>query len=269
MTVAEVLVLGPRQRISVSRVDVKIVQALGCRIVPLNSVPTEVKAFAVCDPTGQTSLSVWGAQVVSVQEGRSYRFDALDTRKQGDLTVLTTTPSSAVSVIAEVGQPSTMEPLSPGVKQTVRGEVTGVQIVANPQCRRCHASQDGLATRSTTHRCERCKILQRTNAYTFTYAGVLIVMGDDGMELSGTLTNSAVFNYVRDNFLSASAHDSPVLEEHVIGQGELEVTTNGEGLVLGFVSARSAEPVQSPAAQGDQAELSFEELFGHDKDTEG
>ncbi|XP_060798516.1 uncharacterized protein LOC132900440 [Neoarius graeffei] len=229
----------------------------------------EVKEFAVCDPTGQTSPSVWGAQVVSVQEGRSYQFDALATRKQGDLTVLTTTPSTAISEIAEVGQPSSMEPLSAGVKQTVRGEVTGVQIVANPRCCRCHASQDGLATRSTTHWCERCKILQQTNAYTFTYASVLIVMGDDGVELSGNFTNSAIFNYVRDNFLSASAHDGMVLEEHVIGQGELEVTTNGEGLVLGFVSARSAEPVQSPAAQGDQEELSLEELFEHDEDTEG
>lgn len=146
--------------------------------------------------------------------------------------------------------------------------MTGVQIAVKPRCRRCHANQDNVAQRSTTHRCQRCGILQLSKSYTFTYAGVLIVQGD-GEELSGTLTNAAVFKYVRDNFLSASAHDGSVLEEHVIGQGEVEVTTNGEGLVLAFVSARSAEPVAPPVAygaEGGQGDLALEELFDHCED---
>lgn len=252
--------------------DLKIVQATASRVVPVNGVPTEVKVFTVCDPTGQTSLSVWEAQIVSVQEGKSYQFKALSTRKQGDLTVITTTPATGIRAIPEVGQPSSMAPLSARVEHTMRGEVTGVQIVAKPRCRRCHAMQDSLAPRSTTHRCERCQILQRTNAYTFQYTGVLIVMGGDGEELSGTLTNSAVFQYVRDNFLSASAHDGSVLEEHVLGQGELEVTTNGEGLVQRFVVARSAEPADPPGAhaeQGGQEVFGMDDLFGDPEDIEG
>lgn len=74
-----------------------IVQATSSRVVPLNGDPMKVTEFAVCNPTGQTSLSVWGAQIVSVQEGRSYRFEGLATRKQADATVLTTTPSTAIN----------------------------------------------------------------------------------------------------------------------------------------------------------------------------
>lgn len=247
--------------LQVGCVDVKIMQATQTRVVPLNGEPVEMAEFAVCDETGQTLLSVWGAQILSVQEGRSYRLEALATRKYGDDTVLTTTPSTAVSAVADVGQPPSVTPVPAGVRNTVRGQVTGVQILAKPRCRRCRANQENVAKRSTTHRCERCGILQLTNSFSFTYSGVLIVQGD-GPEFSGTITHSSVFNYVRDHFLSASAHDGSVLEEHVIGRGEVELTTNGEGLILSIAALRLPESV----AEGEEEGAGLDELFAEDDD---
>lgn len=115
------------------------------------------------------------------------------------------------------------------------------------------------------HRCEKCQVLQLTPSYSFTHNENTSVQQGDGMEFSGTLTNSAVFKYVHDNFLAASSHHSSVLEEHVIGQGE--VTTNGEGLVLGFLPARSGKPaLPSLGAEGDQDDSALGELLDNSED---
>jgi len=259
-TVAEILSLGPRQK--VGSVGVKVVQATSSQVVPLQGEPMEVAEFAVCDPTGQIRLSVWGSQIVSVREGQSYLFEGLATRKQGDVTVLTTTPTSVISPMAEVREPPFMTPVTAAVQHRVRGQVTGVQIWAKPRCRRCQAKQQNVAKRISTHRCEGCGLLQLTKSYQFNYGGVLIVEGD-GPEFSGTLTHSALFKYVRDNSLSASAHDASLLEEHIIGQGEVEVSTNGEGLVLDVAPWCSPEPVAGAAegGQGGSPSLDLEELF--------
>lgn len=121
----------------------------------------------------------------------------------------------------------------------MRGPVTGVQIVAKPKCRRCHAGQEKLEVKLSTHHCERCAILQRTAAYTVSYSGVLIVIGGDGEERSMALTNSAVLTYVKDHSLSSSALDGQALEETVIAMPELEVIVNHDGMVVRFAGVAS------------------------------
>ena len=87
-------------------IEVKILQATASRIVPVNGLPCELKLFEICDPTGHTALTVWERHILSVQDGRSYRFATLATRKEGDRTVLTTTPSTVVTAIdGRGGQP--------------------------------------------------------------------------------------------------------------------------------------------------------------------
>ncbi|KAL2076441.1 hypothetical protein ACEWY4_027969 [Coilia grayii] len=239
VSIADVLALGPRQR--VGAIEARVLQATANRVVPLNGVPSELRMFEICDPTGQTALTLWDRQILSVQEGKSYRFAALSTRKEGDRTVLTGSPQTAITAVGDVGQPPSVKMPAVAGDETVVGQVTGVQIVVKPRCRRCHAGQESVAARSTTHRCERCGILQHTNAYVFTYSGVFILVTRNGEELSLTLTNSAVFNYVRDNYLARMAHDGPSLEEEVMGLSELEATVNGEGLIVRFGPGVPAE----------------------------
>ncbi|XP_062386831.1 uncharacterized protein LOC134075278 [Sardina pilchardus] len=241
LTVAQVLTLGPKQR--VGTINVRVLRATAHRVVQVRETSCELRVFEVCDATGQTSLTVWDRLIVSVQDGWSYRFQTLATRKEGDRTVLTTTPSTTVTPTTEVGQPAVLRPVSVGNEEVVRGPVVGVKILAKPSCARCHTGQDNLVVRCTLHRCERCDMLQRTAAFIISYSGVLIVLDRNGEERSMSLTNSAIFAYVRDNFLNSSAHDGAALEESVMVLSEVEVTISCDGLVVcfgGTVAAKSS-----------------------------
>ena len=172
----------------------------------------ELKCFDVCDATGQTALSVWYRLISTVQLGQCYAFWSLTTRKDGSRTVLTTTPSTLVTAPTVVGQPSSLRLVTVTAEEILCGPATGVKIVAKPRCPRCHAGQDQLAIKCSTHRCERCSMLQRTPAYLVTYSGVLIVAPRDVNERSMALTNSAVMGFVREFCVVCNAHDGPALE---------------------------------------------------------
>ena len=88
-----------------------------------------------------------------------------------------------------------------------------------------------------------------------------------------SLTNSSVFGFVWDKFLSLSGHDA--LEEMVIVMPELEVMVNAEGLVVHIALAEREATVQS--GQGnvpdeEEASTSYErdsEPLGRDAHVEG
>ncbi|KAK0152417.1 hypothetical protein N1851_006068 [Merluccius polli] len=258
-TIAGILALGPRQRVEV--MEVRVLQVIENKVVQVQGTPVELKKFEVCDATGQTGLTVWDRLIMAVELGKCYTFSSLSTRKDGDRTVLTTTPSS---VVTTTGQRDACE-------ETLRGPVTGVQIVAKPRCPRCHTGQEKLAVKLSTHRCERCSILQRTTAYVITYSGLLIVVGGDGEERSMVLSNSAVFAFVRERFLSGSAHDGPALEETVIAIPEVEVTINAEGLVVRFAEA-TVQGGQGNVLEAEQSSMSYARETGalvHDDESLG
>ncbi|XP_046901655.1 uncharacterized protein LOC124484673 [Hypomesus transpacificus] len=87
MTIEEVLRLGPRQRVGV--VDAKILpEGTVSRVVPVDGVQCELKELQICDPTGQTTLTLWEKLILTVEVGKSYKLANLSTRKAGDRTVL-------------------------------------------------------------------------------------------------------------------------------------------------------------------------------------
>ncbi|CAL8236902.1 unnamed protein product [Arctogadus glacialis] len=191
-------------------IEVKVLQLLDNKVVQIQGASVELKRFEVCDATGQ---------------------------KDASRIVLTTTPSTLVTATTGLGQPSSLRLVTVTAEETLRGPVTGVQIVAKPRCPRCHAGQDQSAIKCSTHRCERCSILQRTPAYLVTYSGVLIVAPRDVKERSMALTNSAVMGFVREFCVACNAHDGPGLEETIMALPELVVSVNAEGLVVRFAPA--------------------------------
>ncbi len=54
----------------------------------------ELKNCCLADPTGSISLSLWDSQIDQVEEGQSYIFTNLSTRKYNDKTTLTATRTS-------------------------------------------------------------------------------------------------------------------------------------------------------------------------------
>ncbi|CAL8297828.1 unnamed protein product [Merluccius merluccius] len=77
-----------------------------------------------------------------------------------------------------------------------------------------------------------------------------------GEERSMVLTNSAVFGFVRERFLSVSAHDGPALEEMVIAMPEIEVTISAEGLVVRFAEA-TVQGGQGNVLEAEQPSTSY------------
>ena len=231
-------------------IKVKVLQLLDNKVVDIQGASMELKCFEVCDATGQTALSVWDRLISTVQLGQCYTFWSLTTRKDGSRTVLTTTPSTLVTATTVVGQPSSLRLVTVTAEEILCGPATGVKIVAKPRCPRCHAGQDQLAIKCSTHRCERCSMLQRTPAYLVTYSGVLIVAPRDVNERSMALTNS-VMGFVREFCVACNAHDGPALEETIMALPELVVSVNAEGLVVRFAPAVVVSEAMAECSQGD------------------
>ena len=152
---------------------VYILQVGQINVVLLNGIPTELKVFVACDPTGQTSLSVWERLVMEGTEGRSYRFSALSTRREGQRTVLTCTQSTTVATVPLVGQPASVNtPVR--IESAIQGQVSRVQLAVKPRCKRCNSAQENFTTKCANHRCERRKMLQRSITYCSCTVGCLL-----------------------------------------------------------------------------------------------
>lgn len=250
----------------------KVLQLLDNQMVQIQGASVELKCFEVCDGTGQTALTVWDRLISTVQLGECYCFWSLTTRKDASRTVLTTTPSTLVTAAAGIGQPSSLRFVTVTAEETLRGPATGVQIVVKRRCPRCHAGQENLALKCSTHRCERCSILQRTPVYLVTYSGVLIVAPRNVKERSMALTNSAVLGFVREFCVSCNAHDGQALEETIMALPKLVVSVNMEGVVVRFApavveSSATAECFQGDVPDVEEASTSYSRdsaRLGHD-----
>lgn len=123
----------------------QLMQAKVTKMVPLNGVPAELKTFEVGDPTGQTEVTLWNLQILEVKEGQSYHLGPLAMHKIGQQTVLTGTPGTSIQEIAEVQVTPSFKMVNTNTAENVRGTVEGFQLLAKPQCCRCHFSQEAVS----------------------------------------------------------------------------------------------------------------------------
>lgn len=230
------------------------------RVVPVDGVQCELKEFQICDPTGQTTLTLWEKQILAVEVSKSYRLANLATRKAGDRTVLTSSPSTTVSLISAVGEPESIEAHDDRQNTSeFLGTVSGVQIKAKHRCRRCHANQEEFVTRLSTHRCQRCKLLQRSSSFAASYSGVL-VLTSDGQDQSLIFTNSAISVYLKEKDLSESMRDVEAIEEHFINIGEVDVSVNAEGLIIS-IKEYAANEQGRPVLEAEDDAGGLDKLF--------
>jgi len=201
------------------------------RVVPVDGVPKELKQFRVCDPTGVTKLTMWEDKILLIQVSHSYEIRNVTTRRYGEQTVLTSTQSTTVLEIQDIGEPDDLEPDDDdddddeGDLVKVFGCVSAVQVGARHHCGRCRASQSDFKTGCTSHRCDRCRMLQRANSYPAVFSGTVVV--DSGeQEQTLTLTNSAISVFVAE-YMGGVASDSDAVEEKLLGvNAELEVNSS-------------------------------------------
>ncbi|KAG5261316.1 hypothetical protein AALO_G00302550 [Alosa alosa] len=203
-------------------IEARMVKATASRVVPVNSTPCELKTFEICDPTGQTALTVGpsnlvcaGGEILQLRHFVHQEGGGLDRLNNHSIYRRHGRRGCEAAHITEVCVHQ--ERYKSSYHHTNHQIIIQIKL----RCRRCHAGQDKVAPRSPTHRCDNCSLLQCTNSYTISHSGVLVVIGGDGEEHTMTLTNSAVFTYVRDNSLSSSAHNGRVLEDQVMSLSKL------------------------------------------------
>jgi len=201
------------------------------RVVPVDGVSRELKQFRVCDPTGVTKLTLWEDKILLVQQSQSYEIRNLATRRYGEQTVLTSTPSTAVVKIQDIGEPDDLEPDDDddvGDLVKVSGCVSAIQIGARHHCGRCRATQSDFKTGCTSHRCDRCRMLQRADAYPAVFSGTVVV-DCDGQEQTFTFTNSAISVFVAEH-MGGVATDSDAVEEKLLSI-DVDLAVNSSQLV--------------------------------------
>ncbi|KAK0151599.1 hypothetical protein N1851_007098 [Merluccius polli] len=246
MTVASVLALGPKQHINAVRVKI-LPGGIQSKLVPVDGVMRELKQFRVCDPTGVTRLTMWEDKILLVELSHSYEIRNVTTRRCGEQTVLTSTPSTTLNEIQDVGEPDKLEPYGDGGDLAkVCGRVSAVQIGAKHHCVRCRASQAQFSCKCTSHRCERCRMLQRAESYRVLYSGTVVVVSD-GQENTATLTNSALSRFVAEH-MGGVATDSEAIEAKLISVDEVELEVNSSQVVMSLTLG------QGTGAAGEQAQ---------------
>ncbi|XP_076158552.1 uncharacterized protein LOC143141706 [Alosa pseudoharengus] len=229
--ISDVLALGPRQKVSELHAKI-LADGVVSRVVSVDGTMKELREFGICDRSGQTKLTLWESSILDVKPSKSFKLCHLVTRKSGDLTVLTSTPITTATAIEDVGEPDSLEPLddSSDTTTTLRGCVSAVYIAQKQRCRRCHKNQEEFPKRCTTHRCEGCKMLQKSPSFQATYSGSL-ELTCDGEDHSVSLPNSAIWSYATQH-LGDSVNEAEVIEEHLLCTGNIEVHVNCSGLTL-------------------------------------
>ena len=145
------------------------------RTLTRNNIKHEITVFDVYDNTGHTVLNVWNAHLEDIKEGQCYEFDTLKTRKNGDVTILTTTPKTEISSITNVKQPTILD-FEPIPQLVLSGKPKGMLIQVTACCVTCKNPQKNYNPQDPFHTCDNCEMRQSTkDDYRYTYTGPVLI----------------------------------------------------------------------------------------------
>lgn len=229
LNIAKVQALGHRQTVGV--VEAKILaQGTLSKVVPVNGTDCELKEFQIGDSSGQAQLTLWDKQIVQVCALKSYKFTNLSTREREGRIYLSGSPSTTITEIRGIEVADCSE-LGEGEKLSeLSGTVTGIQVICKRRCPKCRTPQGEFKAKSSVHRCESCKLLQKSCCYSTTYRGTMSLT-IDGTDHGLTVTNSAISAYFTEYNMCHLLNDVEDMEEHFIDVAEFNVSVNEENLI--------------------------------------
>ncbi|CAM4570147.1 unnamed protein product [Leuciscus chuanchicus] len=180
LSVADVKALGPRQ--NVGELEAKVMsRAAVSKIVLVKKEECELKEIWVSDGTGEMKLTLWDSLISEVQTSKSYSFSNLSTQEQSGEIRLTTTPSSKMKEIPPLDVPDRDDdPVDSASSATLRGVVSGIQIIARHRCPKCHSLQNHFIPKSITRRKMTFALVCKLHISKSTYGGVLVLTTDQG-----------------------------------------------------------------------------------------
>lgn len=195
------------------------------------------------DQTGSIKVNLWNDAILSVKAGCSYRLTNLETRKKNGKVLVTTTKNTVITEITDmrVLHADYRDEMSDeeGSLVTIDTRVTGIKIVQTCMCAMCNKPQATFDRMSTIHRCEHCKMMQKTSVFRCANRGTLCL--GDGSKAS--ISNTVLSTYLkRENIMHLSL-DAEKIEEHFLVVEQFQITMADQCVV-------DLKPLGSPSCSG-------------------
>ncbi|KAJ8366024.1 hypothetical protein SKAU_G00148550 [Synaphobranchus kaupii] len=229
----------------------KHVDVLDARVshVKSSTVMEEMKTCYLEDASGLIMLQLWEDQVGTASAGASYRFTNLNAREFAGKLFLSAICGSTITPIADLqgipagdtnpsddeqalstvtGQALTtvtgqaLTTVTGQALTTVTGQVSGVEIAIMRCCRRCRKTQTNFEAKADFHRCEDCRMLQKTNTYAAVGNGTLGVTGEHG-DRDVVIRNSVLTKYLESEGLLHLMLEPQDVEVHFLDGGQFEL----------------------------------------------
>lgn len=137
------------------------------------------------------------------------------------VSILGVTMSVQGAMVSSVGN----EPPEP--QHTIIGEIIGVAIQKTKRCNHCHQTQENFKEEAWTHKCEKCKLLQRSQSYACILSGRIVVLST-GEETTLILKSPVITKYLHANNLVDLMENSDSLEKHFVGNVQFQVSYAGD-----------------------------------------
>ncbi|XP_072555068.1 uncharacterized protein [Paramormyrops kingsleyae] len=227
-------------------VKAKVVAASLQKTVSIRGSDKEVKRFTVFDGTAQMSLCVWERLIHDVEVDSSYVFTELSTRVFEGKVELTTTVESMIEKICDldVGDADAVQEEESVV--TVKASICGAEIKASLKCALCGSRQDTWDSQSRFARCQSCRMLQKSGAFSKVLRGTLKVKNDDGADYTLTVGHCTLVDYLKRRNITSLMDKEEAIEEHLLFEECLQFSFDDECNVSSIVDiADSAVPSSS------------------------
>ncbi|KAI4883078.1 hypothetical protein NFI96_030843, partial [Prochilodus magdalenae] len=243
-TLKEVITMPPGKKVSL--VEAKVVSLCpSARTVNVRGAEREVRHCNISDGTAQITLQLWERQMHLVQLHSTYAFTELSTRTFEGKTQLTTSLNSTCSPIRDLAIPDCAVASAEARLSSIDSPIHGLEIRSTMKCSLCGKRQDTLDTKTKFHRCQQCRMMQKTTNYNRQLSATL-KLSADGEDYTLTASHFPLTSYL-ERYDLQSLNNVEELEEHFLGLQTVCVSFDDELHVTHIMQPAATSPI-SPEA---------------------
>ncbi|KAL7863388.1 hypothetical protein SRHO_G00123720 [Serrasalmus rhombeus] len=205
----------------------------------------EKKECWIADETGKIRLLLYDDVIPRVSVDHSYEFCYISTRSQGGLH-LTTTRSTTVQEIAAIEVPNAFS-YSEAPAEVIfssKGLVSGIELRERRTCSHCRQTQTAFDRKSLNHRCQSCRLLQKTASFSAKVSGTL-VLSCGSADIHLTLTMTVLRDFLQCNQLCHLLQDVESIEEYLLNTPQLVIEHNEANIVTSMTLGTEVSGGQS------------------------
>ncbi|KAL7870562.1 hypothetical protein SRHO_G00080590 [Serrasalmus rhombeus] len=210
----------------------------------------------IADDAGKIRLLLYDDVIPRVSVDHSYEFRYISTRSQGGLHL--TPRSTTVQEIPAIEVPEAFSYSEAPAEVIFRskGLVSGIELRERRTCSHCRQTQTAFDRKSLNHRCQSCRLLQKTASFSAKVSGtVVLTCGSADVHL--TLTMTVLREFLECNQLCHLLQDVESIEEYLLNTPQLfiehneanRVTSMTLGTEVASLKCSASLPLETPRGQ--------------------